>query len=475
MNLFIVLLLLVVAVIGLTVFLFLVKQTKFTYWCAITSVFIPINYINRYFHRLPSFAKWLPFGLLIVCFLAVLVSQIAGRKNYFSKKSLLFIVALCIFGAFSLVYNRASFLPSVFSGVGLISFFCFLFILNNDIYSLDTNSLFKTLIKFGILNSFVAIGQRVVLVALLHKSSDMVTGLFSVDGQYTFYQFFCLAIIVVYWFFDIEVTKAVNNFKIAFLFIFSIAVSGNVASLFFLPLMFFSIFFFVDKRIFLRKFRSFFIIVILLIGATLLYGALWQTEKNRTSQDNLFSLITDPNYLHDHLFGMDYDENSNLSKSGALRRGSALVFGYALISKSPALLFFGAGPGATSSTQLPGAEGSIAQEYEGFKVDRTSYSQTIAEMGIGGLVFIVIFLIMLYTWRSETSESEALPIIRKTMAIILILFFAYENVFNDLGSALVFASLLLRVKKSTEPEPAKARIVFKNTGSFPANTSPAVT
>jgi hypothetical protein len=386
----------------------------------------------------------LPLAIFLLCFIALLFRQLLrGKLAPILKRIIIFYCLIVVFGIISLLFNKVAVFPVVFSGIGLIAYFIYSLVINNKEYRLTQDQLFEAIIKIGILETVAAVFERVIFVWALHiNSSDMVAGTFSEDGQFTFYQLFCIIIVLVYWFFDRPILKSVSNFWLLFIFFISIAVSGNSASLVFLPIIFLSVFVYVNKRQFLLKFRMVLIIIASLALMSYVYARLNDSDDStQKSSNDVMTLLSDPNRLQTLFFGVEYDPGSILSKNGSLKRGSALVFGYELIDKSITNLILGKGPGTTSESQVPGAEGVIDKEYPGYKVNRTSYSQTIAELGIGGLVFIAFFLILVYFWKSYPNQPNEFLIIRKVGAILLLLYFAYENLFSDLIFGLVLSSI----------------------------------
>lgn len=174
-----------IAMVGLAV---LVNDKRLIFWLAIVSVYIPVGYIVRYFKILPTAFKWLPLGILIVCFFAFLIRQVSTQKMaLIPKRIIFFYITIIFFGIISIAYNEVAVLPSFFSSIGLISFLIFSVVFNNKEYRLSQQKLFSVIIQIGIFETIVAVFERVVFVWGLQKgSSDMVAGTFTVDGQYTF-------------------------------------------------------------------------------------------------------------------------------------------------------------------------------------------------------------------------------------------------------------------------------------------------
>jgi len=442
MDLIIGLLVLVGAIIGLSFFLYSVKQIKFTYWLSIICVFIPINYINRYFAKLPSFAKWMPLSIIFICFLAIITRHLFRKKIVIPKQLSIFFLGLFSFALLSFIANQhTTIVSAIFSSMGLLSFILFTLILNNKDYYLDNLTVFRLLIGFGIFSSIAAFFQRLVLVELLHiNSGDMVTGLLSLDGHYTFYQLFCFIVIFIFWLHGKEIFKRVSNPKLAMLFLASIAVSDDKASLIFLPLIFLIIFFHVRKRLLLKKIKTLLLLFFLLVLSIVLLNFF---SKDKTNDPGFISLMLDPDYVQNNLFGNKYDVNSEYAKNGELKRGTALTFNVALISRSTENLVFGKGPGVTSEAQVPGGLGYLSKMYQDLDVGRSSYSQIIAELGFGGILLLLVFLALTYFWKNSPDEPLEYILVRRTTVVLLLLYFAYENLFRSWAFSLVLGSLFI--------------------------------
>ncbi len=446
MNIIIVLALIVVLVIAIPLFLGVTSNAKIIFWLTLLFIFLPIGYINRYFVSSPLL-KWIPFGVVFLCFIAIVLRQMFSGKMLIPGKLVPFFLSIFFISVISLLFNHISAEPALFSGLGLFAYFFLATVFNYKKYTLTTYRFLKILVVFGSINIGVSFFQRLFLVTLMHKSSDMVAGLFSTDGQFTIYQLFCLIIVLVYTFFDKRMFQQISNLKLAVLLMISLAISGNVAFVFFLPLAFFAIFLFVEKKKFFRKFRALFGIFVFIIGVVILFSLLYSTEnqnKNKVQDDDLFTLLSDPEFIKQNLFGSDYTRNTIYDKNGGLRRGASILFTYNLVSGSFGNLILGRGPGSTSETTLPGAEGSLDKRFKGLNLTRTSYSFIIAELGFSGILIAVLFLSVLFFWKSKADESNAESVIRKSLVVVLIIYFGYENVFNDIEMALVFTALTLK-------------------------------
>jgi hypothetical protein len=161
-------------------------------------------------------------------------------------------------------------------------------------------------------------------------------------------------------------------------------------------------------------------------------------------QTSLIDVLVDPSYLQDYMFGLEYDDNT--SKSGALKRGASLVFGYSLLAADGTDgIMFGKGPGSSSDTEiLDGiALGSLYQLYGTLKLSRTTFSFVLIELGLVGVILVLVFLFIIYTWRGSPFESKSISVIRKMAVILMLTYFTYENLFLNLSFPLIASSLLI--------------------------------
>ena len=177
--------------------------------------------------------------------------------------------------------------------------------------------------------------------------------------------------------------------------------------------------------------------------------------------DSYSDNMTDPEFLMGYIFG-DGTPGSEFSKGGNLKRGAAVIFAYDVIQKSTSHYLFGRGPGSTLQTQMNGATNYLDQLYPNYKIGRTTVSFYLAENGILGIIFNILFIIVLFFWRPPgvRREPSRFRIIRTTFIFLSIVFLFYENLYTLPLWAITLVIMLYPTypkPKTLKQEPIKRR------------------
>ena len=416
----------------------LIKRESLLFWIPFVITFIPIEYIDRYFVSLPTILNWLP---QLVLLLSAVVGLIALMKKPL-KSSKWFSISYLIFlllGVISISVNNNSIGSAIYSHRGFIFIFSFL-IVSKAIYPyLSLDDLYKTIIKAGVLSAVLGILQRMYVV-VASSTGDMVTGLFSSDSQYLYFHCFCFIVSIAYWYHGKKLVNKMSPSNLSILFIFSIGIANNKAGIGFLILIlvFFAIY--VGYRNF-WKFFGRLIVLGAFIGISLFIFEKILTGSGRLQEESSFAYLTDPTYITNYMFGEEGSRSGEFSKSGTLRRGSAITFGYNLLKENPYYMLFGRGPGSTSESGV--GEGFLAKSYEGYKIGRSTLSERLTEYGIiGTLLFIGIILVVYFVNSKEYPLGKTHILIKKVAVLFIISYLPYENMFLTIINGIVFTVLL---------------------------------
>jgi hypothetical protein len=444
-----------VAVLLLALSLFLLRNPNSLFILSWFITFFPIEYIDRYFIKIPSLLKWVPQLLIIfMCFLSFFLKN---KKKLilppiFTYSFLLYI----LINILSYFYNPSNIPEFIFSQRGIIFLFGYLSIFTIIYNKLSHHDLLLLTVKTGIISSILALIQR-VYVTITSKTGDMITGLFSVDSQYLFFQCICFIIVLSFWFNGKQIITKYSNQSIALLFVVSVGLANNKAGIAFFVLICLIFSLFVGYQKFWKFFKKLIYIGIVISFALLAFDAIVTSRyKSISEKEGSFVYYTNKDYIEQYFFGKQTKDGfDSFDKSGSLKRGAAIVFGFNLIKTDAISIFLGKGPGSTSPSSLGAAEGYISKKYPGYKIGKSLLSERLTETGLLGLfsfyfLLSVIYFSTRYTLfgKNETSISMA----KKVAFVFLICFSPYENlssllIYNFVLSLFLYPSISLEIRK----------------------------
>ncbi|UZS00184.1 hypothetical protein [Chondrinema litorale] len=417
----------------------LIKREKLLFLIPFVITFIPIEYIDRYFFKLPTILNWLPQLILLLCGIVsaiVLIKRPMKSSIWFSIAYFLFIFLAII----SISINGNNIVSAIYSQRGFIFIFSFL-VASKAMYDrLSLDKFYKLTIKAGFISALLAVFQR-MLVTLTSSTGDMVTGLFSSDSQYLYFHCICFIITIAYWYNGQQLMRKISASNLSILFILSIGIANNKAGIGFLILilLFFAIY--VGYRNFWKFFGRLIILGIFISVSLLIFEKILIGSGRLKNEESSFAYLSDPEYVSDYMFGSDDNWHGQFSKSGTLRRGAAITFGYTLLSKDPYHFLFGRGPGSTSESSI--GEGDLSKVYEGYKIGRSTLSEKLTEHGLLGTIFFIGVLLAVYFANSKEHPLNANHLLIKKVAILFMLvYLPYENIFLTIINGLVFTLLL---------------------------------
>ncbi len=435
-------LLIIIAVLAVVILLpITMKQKTLVFWMAFIAVFLPIGYIDRYFVDLPTIIRWIPQLFFIGC---AILSIFFYRKTRlrFPPRVLWIFFFFLIASVLSMFYNKTPLVSLIFAQRGFIYIITAIIIMKSVYEKYTLDDIYTFIIKTGLFLAAFAVFQRVVFVTLLRiNSGDMITGGFTVDGEYLFYQVICIIIVMAYWFKGKKLIKLSPSTTLLIL-VGSIAIANNKAGLLFIILVLCILVYQVGIKAFWRQFKVIAYVVVLLFGGIFIFNAIIVENVGSVRKAGSYAYLTDPEYIGNYLFGNDSDD-SKFSKGGELRRGSAIEFAYDLIKDDPFHLLLGRGPGSVSESRVGGAEGYLALKYPGYNIERSVISMLLSETGFLGMGLYFLFLMALYFRKTNHTEMrQEHHIIRKTIVIFMLLYAPYHNLVFLLSHAFIIATLL---------------------------------
>jgi hypothetical protein len=423
-----------------SVLLLLLKSKNTILVLGVLMVFIPVEYIHRYFISLPTIMGWSTQLVTIGC--GILATIIAYRQYKAFPKFFFFLISIYFLICFlSFAANDVSFLKLIFSQRSFIFLFSIisLFCLFSNSYQL--RYILEFTVKIAIVSSFLAFIQR-VYVTLTGRTGDMISGLFSVDGQYLFFQCFAFIVILSYWFYVKEFNSWFSHKTTTIILILSIALANNKAGIGFLILIIILCILHVGYKTFFKSFGKLILTGGFLLIALSIFSLILSSRYEAFKEDkDSFAFLSEPEYINKYLFGEDSQDI--FIKGGTIRRGAALVFGYNLISKDISSILLGMGPGSTSASGVAALQGYVDKMFP-YKLNKTTLSEKFIDLGFLGTISFYSIIIYLYYYNaSKYPYTKENALIRKLSILFFIGYSAYENIFIQLIGAYVLALLVL--------------------------------
>jgi len=420
----------------------LLRSRKALFWLVFLLPFVPIEYIDRYHHRLPTVVKWSP---LIVTLMAAVVATagLPGIRVRVPGRVVLAMLAVIGFSLVSMLLNGTSPMAFAVAQRGWIVAVSVMVGLKTAYPEFGRRDLHGFLVRAGLVSSVVSVLQRLFVVPFTPgiDAADRVTGIFSVGYIQLYFHLFCIGLVLSYWLAQ-ERLPGLPPLPTLGLLVFSLAIGNEKASLPYLLCMVL----FLVWRAGIRETLSHSWKTLLIMFATpavLLAGfaAVNDPEQDplQADQDAQYAnQITDKEYLWRYLFG---DGETRFTSGGALRRGAAIVFAWQEIAGSPLQIAVGAGPGETAESRLPGASGHMAERYPGYGINRISLSMVLGDIGLIGILMHALFLAAVWFARTP-GESGPERWVRELFVFVAVGFSVYANMTNEAIYCLLMAVVL---------------------------------
>ncbi len=417
------------------------RNKKLLFWLPFLAVFLPVGFIDRFFVSLPALVKWLPQLLFMGC--AVLSAILYSRQKIIMPGSILWIyIVFLLLSIFSLTYNETSVIQLILSQRAFIYIIGAVLFLKSAYNKYTLDDIYTFMVKAGLVMAGLGVFERVVFVMLLKiESGDIITGTFSIDGEYLFYQVICIIIVFSYW---IERKKLIKMSpgNTLLILIGSIAIANNKAGIIFIMAVITFFAFQTGLKLFWQHSKKLIYIASFVIIGLLAFDLIFRASYNRDDSQS-YAYLTDPEFITTYLFGDESEgAEGKFQKGGiALKRGAAIEFAYSLIKRDGLSYILGKGPGAVSESG--GQVGYISEKYPGYQIGRTTIALLLAEFGFGGIICYLLFLSAIYFWTPKTIKyRREHKFIRKTVVFFMILYAPYQAAILWLTHALAIGIII---------------------------------
>jgi hypothetical protein len=435
------------------------SHRKAVFWLAFVAPFVPIAYLDRYHFRLPVGFKWLPFVAVVFAAIASMAVFPAAKVSI-PRSVLLAYGGLLVVSALSLLLNDTPLASFLVAQRGYAVLFAAIIALKSAYAIYDKDRLYSFLVYAGIGSAVICFLQRIFVVPYVGglDPGDRVTGLFSVGSITLFFHLFCIGIVLAYW---LEGRRVVRWSPRAVLpvFVLGIAVGNQKAALPYLLALLAFVFLTTGTRARLRaRIQLLVATAVLPLLAFYVFTIIYDRSYQRSEDTSYSRSIFDREYLSRYLFG---DEDVQLTRSGSLPRGRAVLFAHELIATSARHYLLGMGPGATSESRVAGASGSLTRRYPGYSIDRVALGMILADTGVLGVALQVAFLMAIFLWRPPPSvEDRVHGRIRRILVFLSLLYFVYSNMYYEPIYGLLVAVVLYPIGSGNRPAGLQAGPVW---------------
>ncbi|MEM7657254.1 MAG: hypothetical protein AAF399_14060 [Bacteroidota bacterium] len=462
---------------GLTVLLaalILIQSKRTIFWTAFILVFVPIDYIKRYFFNIPTILRWLPV-LTMVGFALLTFLVMTERKPQISRAMKRTYFGILAVSVISLIANGTAVPALVVAQRGFIMIFAFMTMLKAVYFIYDKHQLFGYVVYAGLASSAAAMFQRVFFVMLQGRSGDMVAGLFPVDGIYLYFQLAVIIIVLAYWLEGKEVITLLPNNVVLLIMMLSLAMGNNKAGFIFLGVVIAFVVQIAGFKTVMRNFGKVFIGFAMVGLVAMIFNSFYNTTYEDSNEESFSDAMGNPEYIRRYIFGGKL-KHQKFAPSGQLLRGASVEFAYNLVADDPVAFFIGLGPGATQHSNMPGAMGWLEARYPGYTIGRLSLGMYIAEIGLLGLFMQFAFLFAIYYWKPKDplADTKEFKLTRKAWVVMTLLYYTYENLYFEPVFALIIGVLVYpnilgarnlreaaqqELEASDTPEEAEAELV----------------
>lgn len=402
------------------------SSRKGVFWLGFVGTLLPLAFVDRYYVSLPSAIKWTPEFAVVGAALAAMA--LAPRETPRIPARVL--AAAGAFVALSIVswlFNGSSASALVVSLRGLVLLGASFWAQRAVRDVLDKDRLLGFLVGAGLVSAFVCLLQRATISA---GQADRVTGLYSLGEVMLFFHLLAIGITVLYWIDGRRVLRW-NSLAIVLLLVLSLAVGNQEAAFPYMALVLGHLVLRGGRRRLALLGGGVFLSAAVLGVFTLFYDADYSEPGGRSFSDSIFDWA----YLERYVFG---EGDDILTPGGELLRGAAVRVAHDQVDDDPGRLWLGRGPGATSESGVAGATGPLARAYPG--IGRVTLSLLIGDVGLGGTILYVLFLLALV--RSSREEPARHAHSRELFVLLSLTFLVYARLCYEPGYAWAAALLL---------------------------------
>jgi len=410
----------IVGLIGIGLLLFLFNNIDKSIYLLFLGILL-LDWLSEKWFLIPTQLTWLPELLSIVVILYILLTFTKHKK--FPLKAPYILVYLFVgFTLFGIIINNVD-APVAIAGVRnhlkFLPFFLlpFYYDFSDDFMGKFT----KFILFFSFLQCPVAILQRLLFET---RSGDVVGGTLGANTS-GILSFFCSFMIILWTAHCFKYQPRFSRYIIGLILLFiPMTINETKISLFLIPVIFFSMFFFIPEV--KKKARYLILLSFLFILILGIYKTVYNYYYGKTTSTTIESYLTDPqkilNYIH---------YNKYIDSSGRLNRIPQIIFSYQNISKDLGHLLFGVGPGNASDSFFSEADGQYYVRYKTLDIDSIFVANMLWEYGLlGTLMYLGMCIFIFYkvlSMRRLTGISGVQVSMFLGMNIVLLISAVYLN------------------------------------------------
>lgn len=366
-----------------------------------------VDYIIYSTGIIPRIFSWIPeilsgFAILLVC-----IHIAKHRVIYIPTRYVIYFSFLFAFILLGVLINQVQ--PgAVFSGIRKYFRYAPFFLLP-IVYQFNDKEIsgfLKVLLAFSFLQLPVAIYQKLVLFRI-NPTGDVIQGTILDSGRMAIFLICAISMVLAFYLKErISLYKAF--FIIAILFL-PVAITETTAGIFLLPLAF------IVPMVFLQNHKSKLRLMmpVFLIGITVFVSfiAIYNLQYSSRWQGNILNTIIAGKAAESVYKGATEENTTNIPGKAMLEIGrvDSMILAIKILSKKGVIVLYGAGLGNASATfsKLLGGEYSwVVDEYGG---DFTTVTNLLWEVGIIGLIFSFVLLLMIFKDAFKLRHNKELP------------------------------------------------------------------
>ena len=408
-----------VGVIGIGLLVYLFNNPEKTVYLLFLGILF-LDWLSEKWFLIPRQITWLPELLSIIVLLYIILASAKFKKIPFEAPYLLvyLFAGLTLFGIIINNVDVSVAIAGVRNHLKFLPFFLlpFYYDLSDDFME----KFVKFILFFSFLQCPVAVLQRLLYET---RSGDVVGGTLGANTSGTL-SLFCAFVIVFWTAYYFKYRLKTGNYLLGlFLLFLPMGITETKISLFLIPLIFFSIVFFIPEA--KTKIR-YFVFVLVSIGLILIaYKSIYNYFYASSQQRGIETYITNPEKTIDYIYHKKFRE------SGTLNRIPQILFAFDNINNDLKHLLFGVGAGNASGSFFHRSVGSYYITYKRFEIDNIFIANMLWEYGIlGTLLYFsmsIFIFFKIYSLRIMERTNGTIAIGFLGMSVVLLLSTVYLN------------------------------------------------
>lgn len=363
-----------------------------------------IDYIIYSTGLIPRIFTWIPEGLSGLAILLVAAQFLKSRIIFIPPRYVIFFSFLIAFLVLGIVANQVQ--PgAVFAGVRKYLRYApfFLIPLVYQFSDKEISKLIKVLLVFSLFQLPVAVYQKLVIFKI-SPTGDVIQGTLLDSGKLAVFLICTISMVTSYYLKDrISVYKAFFITAVLFL---PVAITEATASFFLLPVAFIVpiIFFKTDKG----KIRTLMPVVPIGIIIFTSFVLLYNLQYSSRWGGNILNTILSEKGVGSVYKGATEENTANIAghRMKEIGRVDSIILPIKILSEKGAIVLYGTGIGNASASfsNLMGGEYSwVVYEYG---ADFTTLGNLLWEIGVIGVLFIFILLVMIFFDAMKLSRNQ---------------------------------------------------------------------